>query len=81
MCQGQDVLTWLPQAPRCSLSDSSGEGVRERQSQEGLPGSHRLSQLHSLCFMTIIDTRRCVFEHEELFIVVFKFDLTDVYLL
>lgn len=85
MRQGQDVLTWLPQALRCSFSDSSVEGVRERES-----GTHgKVSQalmpspppLNFLCFMMTVDTRRHIFECGELFIVVFKFDLTDVYLL
>lgn len=81
MCQGQDVLTWLPQALRCSFSDSSAEGVGERHSQEGLQGSRAVSatSFNFLCFMTITDTRRHIFERGELFIVVFKFDLTDVY--
>lgn len=83
MCHGQDVLTWLPQAPRCRFLDSSAEGVRERHSQAGLPGSHAVSatSFNFLRCMTIIDSRRRIFERGELFIVVFKFDLRDVYLL
>lgn len=64
MRQGQDVLTWLPRALRCSFSDSSAEGVRERHSGEGLPGSHAVSatSFDFLCFMTTVDTRRHSFE-------------------